>query len=41
MLNAAVNVDLINPENSITKLANYQTAKLALNGLIRFLDKSH
>ena len=41
MLNAAVNVDLINPENSITKLANYQNAKLALNGLIRFLDKSH
>jgi len=38
MLQTALNVDTNNPENSITKLANMNQAKTALNSVMKFVD---
>ena len=38
MLQTALNVDINNPEKSITKLANMNQAKTALNSVMKFVD---
>ena len=38
MLQTALNVDTNNPEKSITKLANMNQAKTALNSVMKFVD---
>jgi len=38
MLQTALSVDINNPEKSITKLANMNQAKTALNSVMKFVD---